>query len=223
MAFNSKGEWVPEDDSVTKQVNAVIADDSPYIQRARVEGTSFANRRGLLNSSMAAGASTGAAIDRALPIASQNAQQISQKNLTYQQGGYDKERQAMVTASNDRNASLSAALEANKAYLAAFGQLADNENIPAATRDAYIKHLLDTRSTGFDMIQQVYGIDLDWSGAGARSSPGGFDALQPSMPSGLNKDQRRQWLSERADLERRNSLAYGSSGGLLSQYTSLSS
>lgn len=41
---------------------------NPYIDRARQRGLDFANQRGLLNSSMAAGSAEGAAIDAALPF-----------------------------------------------------------------------------------------------------------------------------------------------------------
>jgi len=214
MPFNAQGVWVPEDDSASGQLNKLIAEDSPYIQQARASGTQSANRRGLLNSSMAAGAATGSAIAAAAPIAAQNASQIAAKNMAHQQGGYDMERQKVVTASADRNASLSAALESNKAYLAAFGQLADNKDIPAATRDAYLRHLLDTRSTGMDMIQQVYGIELNWAGkpqpgAGPTAAPPSYTAIAPTMPAGLTKDQQAQWRSEQAAIAARNAAAFG--------------
>lgn len=211
MAFNSKGEWVPENDSVADKVTSLTASSSPYIQQARASGLQAANRRGLLNSSMAAAASQGAAIDRALPIASQDAQQISQKNLTKMQADSDMERQRLVTSSADRNASLSAALEANKAYLAAFGQIADNDKIPAATRDAYIRHLLDTRATGLDMIQQIYGIQLDWgAGSGGTPAPSSGTFLPPAAPAGMSKKERAAFDKQVAADRLQATSAYGS-------------
>lgn len=68
------------DDSVANKVTALTKQDSPLMQAAATEGLKIANRRGLLNSSIAAGASTGAALDRALPIASQDASQDFQRN-----------------------------------------------------------------------------------------------------------------------------------------------
>ena len=50
------------------------------MQRAATSGMQFANQRGLLNSSMAAGAAQGAMIDRAMPIAQQDAQQAWQRD-----------------------------------------------------------------------------------------------------------------------------------------------
>jgi hypothetical protein len=189
MAFDANGNWKPEDDSVATRLNALTTSNSPYITAARTSGMATANRRGLLNSSMAAGASEGAAIAAAAPIASQDAQQLSQKNLAYQQGGYDMDRQKIVTASADRSAALSAALTANGQYLDSFNGLAANKDIPAATRDAYITHLQNTRSTGLDMIQQVYGINLDWAGKpGASTAPapaaGGYGVV-PTDKNGV--------------------------------------
>lgn len=60
----------PEDNrTVEQRLNGLLAGDSDYIKMARAAGLKTANARGLLNSSMAAGAAQGAAIERALPIA----------------------------------------------------------------------------------------------------------------------------------------------------------
>lgn len=59
----------------------VIGENSRFIQQARTGAANQANSRGLLNSSIAAGAGEGAAIDRALPIASQDAQSVVQAIL----------------------------------------------------------------------------------------------------------------------------------------------
>ena len=218
MPFNAKGEWVPENAGVASRVSDITSSNNPYILAARASGMESANKRGLLNSSMAAGAAEGAAINAALPIASQESQQITSHNLAHQQGGYDMDRQRLVTASADRNASLSAALETNRMYQAAFSDLANNKDVPAATRDAYIKHLMDTRSTGFDMVQQVYGIDLQWagkSGAGTPSTAPSTPFLEPVMPAGLTKTQQEEWQREQAALRARAGAAYSPGGGIL--------
>lgn len=63
----------PAKETVSGQLDSVLAKDSLLMQRARAGATQAANRRGLLNSSMAAGAGEAAAIDAALPIASADA------------------------------------------------------------------------------------------------------------------------------------------------------
>ena len=51
------------------RLNKLLEEDSPYVRRARTRAAEHASSRGLLNSSIAAGAGEAAAIDAALPIA----------------------------------------------------------------------------------------------------------------------------------------------------------
>lgn len=57
----------------SNQLNQITDENGAYIQRARNSGLAQANSRGLTNSSMAAGAAQGAAIDAAMPMAMQQA------------------------------------------------------------------------------------------------------------------------------------------------------
>lgn len=78
--------------------------DSPIMQQAETAGRQAANRRGLLNSSLAVGAAQGAVIERILPMAQQTAQQRFQGEMSrqeYQQG------QNMSAQEFDQNARLS--------------------------------------------------------------------------------------------------------------------
>ncbi|MCV0395483.1 MAG: hypothetical protein K5872_22305 [Rhizobiaceae bacterium] len=68
------------DDSVVTALNKVTATDNPLMQAAKTEGLKIANRRGLGNSSIAAGAVQDATLRAALPIAQQEAQQAFGKN-----------------------------------------------------------------------------------------------------------------------------------------------
>lgn len=74
-------------DTVSGQLDAMLGKDSSYINRARAGATQYANSRGLVNSLMAAGAGEGAAIDAAMPIASQDASTYSTQRLTNQAAG----------------------------------------------------------------------------------------------------------------------------------------
>ncbi|MBR9770050.1 MAG: hypothetical protein GYB54_02845 [Gammaproteobacteria bacterium] len=60
-------------DTVQGQLDGILSSNSPLMKRAETFGKQQANKRGLLNSSMAASASQGAMIDAALPIAQQDA------------------------------------------------------------------------------------------------------------------------------------------------------
>ena len=68
------------DDSMAANVAKLSAADSKLNQMARTEGLKAANRRGLLNSSMALGEAQDAVIRNVLPIASQESAQAFQKN-----------------------------------------------------------------------------------------------------------------------------------------------
>ena len=60
--------------TVAGQMRGLLAENSPYLQVARTGALQTAASRGLLNSSIAAGAGEEAAIKQALPIAQQDAQ-----------------------------------------------------------------------------------------------------------------------------------------------------
>lgn len=72
--------WQPPEALVENRLEGILAKDSPLMQRAQTEGMQYANSRGLLNSTMAAGAAQGAMIDRAMPIAQQDATFVSDLN-----------------------------------------------------------------------------------------------------------------------------------------------
>lgn len=65
---------VNDDETVQGQLTGLLDSDSAYIQQARSQAARAANARGLMNSSLAAGAGQAAAIAGALPIAAQDAQ-----------------------------------------------------------------------------------------------------------------------------------------------------
>lgn len=86
-------EPIPEyrEDRASEIAADIASKDSPLLQNAATKARQYANKRGLINSSMAAGAGQRAALDVAIPLASQQAGQEFQKNLTDQQTGAQKE------------------------------------------------------------------------------------------------------------------------------------
>jgi hypothetical protein len=64
---------------IDTRIRGLLSQNNPLFQNARVEGMRFANRRGLLNSSIAGQAAQQAVLGVALPIASQEAQQENQR------------------------------------------------------------------------------------------------------------------------------------------------
>jgi hypothetical protein len=155
--------WTPADASVDTQLDKILAKPSPLMRQARATGLQVANRRGLLNSSLAGQASQKALYDVAVPIASQNAAQINQTNL--QQMGVNSQEKgwAMTVASNDRARAQASADQAEQTYAQLLGSITNNTNIPAAMRDKYMEHISTLRDSYFKIIEQMYGINLDWA------------------------------------------------------------
>ena len=140
------------DYSVATKVNEITKQNSPLMQQAKTSGIKFANSRGLLNSSIAGQAAQEAVIKQALPIASQDSQQA-----------YGKDIAGMNIAANaqDKAAALAASYE--QTYASMFSNIAANENLPKATRDAYLNHLALLRDNNYALVEQFYGIDLQWA------------------------------------------------------------
>lgn len=86
---------VQDNELVQKQLEQIIGNDSPLIQRARARATEQMNARGLVNSSMALGAADTAVYDAALPIAQADA-------ATY--GGAARDNQAVQNSMAQFNA-----------------------------------------------------------------------------------------------------------------------
>lgn len=73
-----------DDSMVENRLSGLLGQNSDYLKRAQAKAAVVSNRRGMLNSSIAAGAGTAAAIDAALPIAQQDASTHAQSDLTKQ-------------------------------------------------------------------------------------------------------------------------------------------
>ena len=162
MPFKADGTFEPEDASVTTQLEKVTNTDSPLLTQARTRGKQFANRRGLLNSSLAGQAAEAAVFDVALPIASQQAAQIQQSNI---QGGAiaSTERVAASNvASFEREKATAALAQFDTNFQSSFNAISTNKDLPAATRASFLHHIGTVRDTNFDLVRQLYNIELVW-------------------------------------------------------------
>jgi len=74
------------EETVAGTMKGLLSSGSSYLEAAKTRGTQFAAQRGLLNTSMAAGASEAEAIKSALPIAQQDAGYMQQRGLATQGG-----------------------------------------------------------------------------------------------------------------------------------------
>lgn len=87
-------------ETVQGQVNSILATDNPLMQRARTLATQQMAQRGLVNSSMNAGAGVAAMTDRAMQIGSQDAQTYSQRALANTEAT-NQANQFNTSATND--------------------------------------------------------------------------------------------------------------------------
>lgn len=163
MAFNAQGVWVPEDDSVQSRLPGLLAKDNPLMTQARTGAAQYANKRGLLNSSIAAGAGEDAALRVALPIASQEAGQAAQKNLASITTGSSEKIAGLNVAAHDRQYLASYTAELQKKYGAMFSEIIKNNDLPAAARNKYYEHVSALRDTDLNLAEQIYGVNLDWT------------------------------------------------------------
>jgi hypothetical protein len=157
--------YTPRNESVEKRVTGMLTANSDYLKAAQTQSKQIANQRGMLNSSMAATAGTDAAIKSVLPIAQQEADLASKANVA----------QANI-ASNDREKAMAAAVQMADTYEQSFRQIATDENMPADARNTYMQHISRLRDNNMALIEQMYGITLNWSGAG-----GGSTATPPAV------------------------------------------
>lgn len=85
-----------ESQTAAGRLEGMLESGSPLMERARTQGLQTANSRGLLNSSMAAGAAQGAMIDRAQPFALQDSNNLMQNA---RQDAAAQNEQAMLQSS----------------------------------------------------------------------------------------------------------------------------
>ena len=249
------GEYKEEDASVSKKLTGLIAKDNPYMQAAATRGAQDANRRGLLNTSIATGAVEAARINAALPIASQEAGQSHQSNLQGRniqmtdigqkrdigatreflgteiasredmqaadiasregmQGRDITSREGLVArdissregmqqldidsrerianmniSANDRIGATSMSQNIDANYNNLVANIMKNPDIPASERQRYLDHAANIRDSGYNLLEQFFGVDLQWTTPGTTGGtprnaqpvpyyPGNFGRLQ---------------------------------------------
>ena len=170
MAYDNSGKWMPEDDSVANKIASLTSGNSSYMRGARTAGLQTANRRGLGNSSIAAGAAHGAALDRALPIASQDAQQIHQKNIAEQTHLNDFDRDRARFAAAEREMIARAMTDIANQRSSSYSQIASNPDIPADARNAVYASINDQHDAVLAQLEQLYGVNFRGQ-AGAPAVP----------------------------------------------------
>ena len=109
QGYDAVTDTVQDDSTVESRLNNLLSQGSDFMDRAAFRGTQMANRRGMLNSSMAAGAAQASAIDAALPIAQQDASTFFKQQQENQR--YQNEAGRFASEQAQRKAELEAGME----------------------------------------------------------------------------------------------------------------
>ena len=170
--------------SVASNVKKLTSEASPLMQAAQTEGLKIANRRGLLNSSMAADASQDAMIRNALPIAQQDADIAFRTNLFDKDAALRKELQSSEFGFNSGEKALDRALQEKlqswsldaadrgnasqflvsmeNMYQNQFNQIMANTAMSAEDREKFLLSAKNLRDIQLNFVEQLYNIDLEW-------------------------------------------------------------
>ncbi|MCA1971908.1 MAG: hypothetical protein LDL44_03650 [Caenispirillum sp.] len=166
-------------------VSDILQAESPLMQRAASQGLMLANRRGLLNSTVAAEAAQAAMIDAAVPIASADANLANQRWLQQQDIANQRAMQQQDIASKNWQAQLDAETRTRIAQMqvatadrekigtmvaniqaqhtSRINNIISNPEIPAETRAQYLADADQWMRHQLDMLEGMYGIQLDWN------------------------------------------------------------
>lgn len=158
MAVNADGSYTPDQQGVAERVAAITSGNSPLMQQARTAGLESANRRGLGNSSIATQASEAAVLGAATPIASQDASQVAQQNLAYQNNTAQRGiTNAQLAEDQQKNLAAQFA-EINGQRNSALAATLQNDKIPAADRAAVQGSIGSQWQQTADALQNIYGL-----------------------------------------------------------------
>lgn len=171
MAFNSQGVWQQEDAGVANRIASITAGSGSYMRQARASGQRTANRRGLGNSSMSAGASEASAIAAAAPIAAQEAQQIHGHNMAQHEGGIRTDQLGMQLAAAEREMLARAITDMSGQRYNALATTLQNHEIPSAVRSATQRSINDQYQSALNYLQRLYGVRLSDAGFGGATTP----------------------------------------------------
>lgn len=161
------------ENSVAKRVGNITSEDSLLMQNAATKGRQSANRRGLINSSIAAGEAQRAILDAAVPIASQDSQQgfaqatqerdiEAQRELQSNDLGLREQiaRWNIDTSERTAAAQISASFQASLA--AQYQAILGNTELSSIARREQLDYITNQNERRLGLVEQFYGIDLEF-------------------------------------------------------------
>jgi len=211
---------VQNSDLVQTHMDNILAKDSPLMQRAGTQGKQYAGSRGLLDSSIGAEASMGAMIDRAMPMAQQDAGTYFQQGRANQdssnvmvrddkafafEGGQRAADRAHQSSMNTANLNFQATQnEANRQFQAAQDEIIRNfqaqQNLferefrageSAAERQARSDEL--ARASAQELFRQVSGMNASLT-----------DAIAQIQSADLKKENKQSMVNNLIEMHYNN-------------------
>ena len=152
----------PAKGTVAGQMNGLLKSDNPYIKNARSQGKEHAASRGLLNSSIAAGASEKSAINAALPIAQQDASTYNQFELSTHNADQAIRKGAYDVTANTQGAYLSAVDKITNNAGVSINEIETAKDIPQAQKDKMIANTVARRNADLSWTRQLYSNMPTW-------------------------------------------------------------
>lgn len=178
-------DWTPRVEMVEERLDRLLRGDNPLFVQARTRGLQAANRRGLLNSSIATQAAEQAMLDVALPIAGQDAATAAAANLSRQNFEQNRVLQADDIAAGNWRAQLDADVKVGIAnmqvsasdrekigallatyqnqYASSYQAILNNENMTAEARQQNLVHIYNVMQSNLQLAEQLWGINLTWA------------------------------------------------------------
>ena len=177
-----KMEFDPTKQTVQGRVDDLLKQDSPYLQDARTRTAQVANTRGLINSSIAAGAGELAAIQAATPIAAQDAgfantvasRNQDAANAALSQGAQGEQAIEQQTLRGTQSKELSQLESANKQLLqssdsaarfysqvsASVSDILKEPGISAEAKQQLVQKQVDLLKSGLAVVGGINNLDL---------------------------------------------------------------
>lgn len=188
----------PSKETVAGQLDTLTAKESPLMTRARTGAMQAANARGLMNSSIAAGAGEAAAIDSALPIATADANLYGvaarDNQIAQNQFGIQKLQSASAKELLNIEAQYKTVMQgtASASQVMAAAQAGINDILKDTTlsndaKTALVKKVNDGLRAQMGVIGAMSGMDLSgllvFPEPAATTPPAGTPAGTPAAPA----------------------------------------
>lgn len=137
QGYDAVQRQLSEDAKASEILNRITSQDSPLMQRAKQEGILMAASRGLQNSSIAAGTAMGAMVDRATPIAQQEAQNMTSMELA----NLDEANRALAFSAAAKNSASLAGAQIKSQEAQVSAGIKSNEALTSAQLTSQQKQL----------------------------------------------------------------------------------